>query len=215
MINSIHFLHCPTVIRLTNRGFDCHEEMKQCVASPFRCFCLENHVRRTHLARHASEYSRWPAPVGQQGSVRPAFFGLSGSWSQTSDSGHLKIETWGNLIQANVSIAHDEGEFQTRDQRPPDVNVMLNCRQLSRLISDFSDRPHSLRERIELWLHVSMCGSCGMYRRLQARLNHVMRVRSIGVDEEEPVPHMPESSRERIRVAVKTELSRHDSASKN
>ncbi|HUG76154.1 MAG TPA: zf-HC2 domain-containing protein [Burkholderiales bacterium] len=38
---------------------------------------------------------------------------------------------------------------------------MLNCREVSALLSDQLDRRLSLRERIGLRLHLAMCRACG------------------------------------------------------
>ena len=41
---------------------------------------------------------------------------------------------------------------------------MLNCRDMTRLISDSMEQRISVRQRIEIWMHVLMCGLCRRFR---------------------------------------------------
>ena len=41
----------------------------------------------------------------------------------------------------------------------------MNCRRMSRLISDGSERPLSLIERVKLGAHLLMCPPCARFRR--------------------------------------------------
>ena len=47
---------------------------------------------------------------------------------------------------------------------------MLNCRDLTRLVSESFDRKLTIRERMSLWMHISMCGICRRFRQLQLRI---------------------------------------------
>ncbi len=37
---------------------------------------------------------------------------------------------------------------------------MLNCKDMTKLISDSLDRKISFRQRMELWMHIMMCSMC-------------------------------------------------------
>ena len=41
---------------------------------------------------------------------------------------------------------------------------MLNCKDMTKLISDFLEGKISVRQQMELWLHVMMCGMCRRFR---------------------------------------------------
>jgi len=48
---------------------------------------------------------------------------------------------------------------------------MLSCKETARLVSDGLDRRLSLWQRMNLRLHLMMCGACSAYRRQVAQLN--------------------------------------------
>ncbi|MGE0378959.1 MAG: hypothetical protein AB7Q45_26460, partial [Planctomycetaceae bacterium] len=95
---------------------------------------------------------------------------------------------------------------QTHFERPPNLNVMLNCKQLAQLVSESYERPLSIRERLNLWMHVFMCGTCRAYCRLLSRLQRVIRIQSAWNDDE-PATRLPDSTRERINAAIHARLS--------
>ncbi len=41
---------------------------------------------------------------------------------------------------------------------------MLNCKGMTKLISDSLDRKITLRQKMELWLHIMMCRFCRRFR---------------------------------------------------
>lgn len=41
---------------------------------------------------------------------------------------------------------------------------MLNCKDMTKLISDSLEEKISVRRRLELWLHITMCGMCRRFR---------------------------------------------------
>lgn len=62
---------------------------------------------------------------------------------------------------------------------------MLNCREVTRLSSEESERELSSRERIEMWMHTMMCTGCRNFRRQMAFLHRAAeRYRNGRPDEE-------------------------------
>ncbi len=54
---------------------------------------------------------------------------------------------------------------------------MLTCKETARLISEGLDRKLSLWQRMNLRLHLMMCGACSAYRRQVETLNRIVRRR--------------------------------------
>jgi len=52
---------------------------------------------------------------------------------------------------------------------------MLNCRDLTRLVSESFHRKLTISERMNVWMHTSMCGLCRKFRRLQIRIQSTAR----------------------------------------
>ena len=78
---------------------------------------------------------------------------------------------------------------------------MLNCKEVSRLVSESLDRELPLRERMGVQFHLMMCSMCRTYSHQMHVLRQVVR-RSAesGVADQEP---LPEDVRNRIRQAMK------------
>ena len=51
---------------------------------------------------------------------------------------------------------------------------MLNCSEVTNLLSDELERPMSLRERMVLKLHLMMCSGCANYRRQMSAIRVAM-----------------------------------------
>ena len=80
---------------------------------------------------------------------------------------------------------------------------MLNCRDLTRLVSESFERKLTFGERLSLLFHISMCGTCRRFRQLQFQINAVVRQFNA---EESPAGNdndpLPAQSRARIKQAV-------------
>ena len=56
--------------------------------------------------------------------------------------------------------------------------TMLNCKQIARIVSDSIDRKLSAGERLSLWMHIALCGTCRGFRNLQQRIHEAARLGS-------------------------------------
>jgi hypothetical protein len=75
---------------------------------------------------------------------------------------------------------------------------MLNCKETTRLLSEGLDRRLSLWQRMNLGLHVLMCGACSAYRRQIIGLNQLLRGQVAG------------TSSTRVETAATAHLVSHD-----
>ncbi len=80
---------------------------------------------------------------------------------------------------------------------------MLNCKDMTRLISDSLDRKISLRQRLELWMHIAMCGMCRAFRANVIALRKIIRETETPPD---PASIEPE---ERLQPAEKSRILEH------
>ncbi|MBI1367136.1 MAG: zf-HC2 domain-containing protein [Planctomycetes bacterium] len=82
---------------------------------------------------------------------------------------------------------------------------MLNCKQTARLISEGLDRKLSLRQRMNLWMHLAMCGACSAYRRQIQLINRLVRRRFTeqAADRPEDGPACPSEAKQRITQTLK------------
>lgn len=55
------------------------------------------------------------------------------------------------------------------------IILALGCRDASRLLSDRSERPLALHERVALRTHLLICGGCRRYRRYLLALRSAVR----------------------------------------
>ncbi len=75
---------------------------------------------------------------------------------------------------------------------------MLNCQQVSQLVSESTDRQLSLWTRINLWMHLGMCGLCRRFRKVILRVD--LEARAIADDfEQDQNTTLPQSAAQRIR----------------
>lgn len=71
---------------------------------------------------------------------------------------------------------------------------MLNCRQVTRLYSESQERKLSLKEGMELKLHVMMCKGCRNFGEQMVALRQIMRTYARGGNE--PGARKPDTSSE-------------------
>ena len=82
---------------------------------------------------------------------------------------------------------------------------MLSCREVSELVSQSLDRKLPLRQRLGIWLHVSMCGLCSGFRRHLLLLTRAAAQEAERVENDTPPadsPRLSTEARERIERAM-------------
>lgn len=86
---------------------------------------------------------------------------------------------------------------------------MLTCKETARLVSEGLDRKLSLWQRMNLRLHLTMCGACSSYRRQVETLNRIVRRRfdesTVDVTATD-APACPEQSKRRITKSIREQL---------
>lgn len=92
---------------------------------------------------------------------------------------------------------------------------MLNCKDLTRLVSESFERKLTIGERLNLWLHISMCITCRQFRRLQLRIHQAIRHRATSVLEQTvtPAERLSDESRSRLQQAIASASEGGDSSS--
>ncbi|TWU23228.1 hypothetical protein Pla52o_27640 [Novipirellula galeiformis] len=65
---------------------------------------------------------------------------------------------------------------------------MLSCKEISKLVSESLDHKLTLRQRMEMWMHLRMCRLCSAFRRDLLRLRNGMRQHGADVDAAETNP---------------------------
>jgi len=86
---------------------------------------------------------------------------------------------------------------------------MLTCKETARLISEGLDRKLSLWQRMNLRLHLMMCGACSAYRRQVETLNRIVRRRFDESAVDVPptdAPTCPEQTKRRITESLHEQL---------
>lgn len=86
---------------------------------------------------------------------------------------------------------------------------MLTCKETAQLVSEGLDRKLSLWQRMNLRLHLMMCGACSAYRRQVETLNRIVRRRfdESAVDATATeAPGCPEQTKRRITESLREQL---------
>ncbi len=86
---------------------------------------------------------------------------------------------------------------------------MLNCKEVSRLVSQSLDRKLPFWQRMGVWVHLSMCKLCRGFRKDLLKLRSAARQHAddIKMDTSEPNAAFSEETRERIQHALESEDS--------
>jgi hypothetical protein len=84
---------------------------------------------------------------------------------------------------------------------------MLNCKDMTKLISDSLDGKISVRQRMELWLHILMCDMCRLFRSNIIELRKRVRGSKALLEQSETdASTMPLATQARLEEAIKRQL---------
>lgn len=84
---------------------------------------------------------------------------------------------------------------------------MLNCKDMTKLISDSMERKISVRQRMELWLHIMMCGMCRRFRSNIIELRKRVRGSKSLLDQADITPApLPPATKARLEEVIKRQL---------
>lgn len=83
----------------------------------------------------------------------------------------------------------------------------MNCKDMTKLISDSLETKISVRRQFELWLHIIMCGMCRRFRSNIIMLRQRVRNSKASLDQVAiPPSSMPPAAMARLEEAVKRQL---------
>lgn len=82
---------------------------------------------------------------------------------------------------------------------------MLSCKEMSRLISQGQDRSLTMRERINKWVHLSICNACRQFQAQLRWLRVALKMQSKRAEEDENVK-LSDSA----RAAIREKLHQHE-----
>lgn len=85
--------------------------------------------------------------------------------------------------------------------------MMISCKKAAELTCQSLDRTLSLRERIQLWMHLAMCSACNAFRKQSIELDRLIkqRFREQITDEElrRTAPQLPDQTCEKIKARLR------------
>lgn len=91
---------------------------------------------------------------------------------------------------------------------------MLNCKDISRVVSESFERPLSFGERAVLRFHLSLCGTCRRFQKLQKKIQSAVKTHGANVsetsDSQDDAPVLPDDSRSRINIAIQSAMNDPD-----
>ncbi len=84
---------------------------------------------------------------------------------------------------------------------------MLNCKDMTKLISDSLEGQISVRQRMELWFHIMMCGMCRRFRSNIIELRKRLRGSKGLLDQADIAPTpLPPATKARLEEVIKRQL---------
>lgn len=84
---------------------------------------------------------------------------------------------------------------------------MLNCKDITKLISDSLEGKISVPQRMELWLHIMMCGMCRLFRSNIIELRKRVRgSKALLVQADTVSTAMPVGAKARLEEAIQRQL---------
>ena len=80
---------------------------------------------------------------------------------------------------------------------------MIDCKAVTRLVSEAMDRPLPFHRRLWTWIHLLMCGRCAEFRN-QVRLLRCAASQDPAAGTADPdAPCLSEDARKRLRASIR------------
>ena len=80
---------------------------------------------------------------------------------------------------------------------------MLNCKEISKLVSESLEQKLPLRTRMTVKMHLMMCSMCRTYQKQTLLLREA--VRAYGSPQEKPTTPLPKEAADKIKQALADE----------
>lgn len=87
---------------------------------------------------------------------------------------------------------------------------MFNCKEVSRMVSEFMDRNLPFHQRIGIRIHMMMCEFCFRYRRQLLLIRETIRLHASQIEDVQPSTILPPEARERIKESFHHMLKQHE-----
>ena len=83
--------------------------------------------------------------------------------------------------------------------------TMLRCREVSKLVSESMEHKLSLRQRLQVSMHLAMCRMCAGFARQLRLLRRAAREapERLAADPAQPEPALSQKARDRIKAALR------------
>jgi hypothetical protein len=85
---------------------------------------------------------------------------------------------------------------------------MLSCKEVSKLVSESLDRELAWWQRINLWVHIGMCGLCWRFRKDMIHIHDATRQHAQEIEDDAPDSdvRLPDASRDRMKQLIESQL---------
>ena len=84
------------------------------------------------------------------------------------------------------------------------MSATLNCRDVSRLVSDALDRKLPASQTLEMKMHLFMCKFCSRFKKQMDSIRHVIREHADLIDEDWSQGGLKPETKERIRHIIQS-----------
>ncbi|QDV66509.1 hypothetical protein Poly24_01950 [Rosistilla carotiformis] len=81
---------------------------------------------------------------------------------------------------------------------------MFSCKEITKLVSDSLETKLTLRQRVELWMHLRICRLCAAFRRDVDSLHHRTQQHAAEFDNDPSIAQakLSPEARQRIKQAI-------------